>query len=156
MRRQNATAGLSEHRSESFFETDGVWQQLAADFGLAEVDELHEADVLQHRIVQGLRVVLADEGGCHLEFIEHLIDHEVEIVGLLKAAVSHRDRNLGMRIKALGPQTSCQIVFIDALVEETAKLIMNSISTAHHNLVDLRELLVGHGVQVETGDDGHK
>ena len=111
---------------------------------------------MQHRIVQGLRIVLADEGGCHFEFIEHLIDLEIEIVGLLKAAVRYRDRNLGMHIKALGTQASRQIILIDPLVTKTAKLVMNRISTAHHLLVDLSELLVRYGVEMEGGVDGHK
>jgi len=115
----------------------------------------HEADVLEEGVVDGLSVVLAEQGADDFEFIKHLVDHQIEVVGLLEAAVTDFDGDLGLNLEPVSTQALGQIVFVDSLVEQTTEVVLCGVSTAHYHLINFGEGTVGDAVKFECAMDGH-
>ena len=86
--------------------------------------------------------MITSQRGDDLQLIEHVIDDQIEVVGLLKATVSHEDRPLSMNVKTLYPEASGKVVFVDALIVKPPKLVMYRVGTQHHSLVDDGELII--------------
>ena len=74
--------------------------------------------------MQDLRLMLSQQLRDDLEFVEHVVHDEIEIVGLLEGTVSYSDGNLGVDIESIEPQTHGEIVLVDPLIKKTAKLVL--------------------------------
>lgn len=154
-RSQWLPAGLAHGGLVTFGFGEGVAQQFSSHFGLAEVEELHKTNVLEQCVVDGLGVVLAEQGADDFEFVKHLVDHQIEVVGLLEAAVTDFDGDLGVNLESVGAQALGQFVFVDSLVEQISELVLCGVSTAHHDVVDLSEGTVDDALKFEGAMDRH-
>lgn len=59
-----------------------------------------------------------------LEFVKHVVHDEIEIECLLERTVRYSDGNLGVDIESINPQTHGEIILVDPLIKETAKLVL--------------------------------
>ena len=119
----------------SFLGLESILKEPPPNFHFAKVQELHQPNVLKDGVVQGLGIVIAGEDGYDLEFVEHMIDDEIKVVGLLECAVLDPNRDLSVSFQSQRPETGSNIVLINALIKESAKLVVSRISTIHHRLV---------------------
>jgi hypothetical protein len=60
-----------------------------------------------------------------------------------------------MDLKSLRPQSGGKVILIDTLIEQTAKLVLSGIGTAHHRLIDHVKVGVTDRLKLKSAVDGH-
>ena len=90
------------------------------------------------------------------QLVNHLIYHQIQSVIFPKTIVRHRHFYLRMNIhKTRRNQTSFEVVFVNFLLAQTAKMILRSIGATHHCNVHFIKCILTSGRDRNFGGDGH-